>query len=109
MTVRVVSYNILVPIYADRPEIYSKCRPEFLKTDYRWNLIRFQLEQEVQRHENTIICLQELSLTLLPALELVFRQWNYTLFHHLYGGRYNDCMGIELEILYTRSVNLEKS
>ncbi|CAF3336677.1 unnamed protein product [Rotaria socialis] len=105
MTIRVVSYNILVPIYADRPDIYSKCRPEFLKTDYRWNLIRSQLEQEVHRHENTIICLQELSLTLLPALELVFRQWNYTLFHHLYGARYNDCMGIGIAIPASMKLN----
>jgi mRNA deadenylase 3'-5' endonuclease subunit Ccr4 len=64
MTVRVVSYNLLVPILADRPEHRSKCQPRFLKTNYRWNLIQSQLEQEIVHHENTVICLQELSLIL---------------------------------------------
>ncbi|CAF5153832.1 unnamed protein product, partial [Rotaria sp. Silwood1] len=105
MTVRVVSYNILVPSYSDKPEIYSKCQPEFLKTDYRWNLIRSQLVQEIQNHENTIICLQELSLTLLPEFELFFRQLNYTLFHHLYGGRHNDCMGTGIAIPASTELN----
>ncbi len=62
MTVRIVSYNLLVPIYADQPEYYTKCQPKYLKTDYRWNLIQVQLEREIVHHENTIICLQELSL-----------------------------------------------
>ncbi|CAF1263517.1 unnamed protein product [Rotaria sordida] len=105
MTVRILSYNILVPSYADQPEIYSKCQPKFLKTDYRWNLIRSQLVQEIQNHENTIICLQELSLTLLPEFELFFRQLNYTLFHHLYGRRHNDCMGTGIAIPASMELN----
>ncbi|CAF1407238.1 unnamed protein product [Adineta steineri] len=98
MTVRIVSYNILVPIYADQPEYFFKCQPEFLKTDYRWNLIESQLEQEIVNHENTIICLQELSLTLFPKFELFFRRLNYSLTHSLYGQQYNDYMGVGIAI-----------
>ncbi|CAF3273605.1 unnamed protein product, partial [Rotaria sp. Silwood2] len=105
MPVRIASYNILVPIYADQPENYCNCRPEFLKTDYRWNLIRSQLEQEIHHHENTIICLQELSLTLLPKLELFFRQLNYTFFHNLYGQQYNDYMGVGIAIPASMELN----
>ncbi|CAF4073917.1 unnamed protein product [Rotaria sp. Silwood2] len=105
MTVRVISYNILVSTCADKLEIYSKCQPEFLKTDYRWNLIRSELVREIQNYENTIICLQELSLKLLPELELFFRQLNYTLFHHLYGGRHNDCTGTGIAIPASMELN----
>ena len=85
MTVRIVSYNLLVPILADQPGHYFKCQPGFLKFDYRWKLIQAQLEQEIADHKNTIICLQELSLTTLPSLQLFFRRLNYSFFHHLYG------------------------
>ncbi len=98
MTVRVVSYNLLVPVLADRPEYYSKCQPKFLKTDYRWNLIQSQLEEEIVDHENTVICLQELSLPLLPKFELFFRRLNYSFFHDLYAERRKDYMGVGMAI-----------
>jgi endonuclease/exonuclease/phosphatase family metal-dependent hydrolase len=98
MTVRIVTYNILVPIYADEPEHYAKSQPQFLKTDYRWNLIQSQLEQEIVHHENTVICLQEVSLVMLPRLQLFFRRLNYSFFHNLYGGHWNDYMGVGMAI-----------
>jgi endonuclease/exonuclease/phosphatase family metal-dependent hydrolase len=98
MTVRIVSYNLLVPIYADRPEYLSKCEPKYLKTDYRWKLIQAHLEQEIVHHENTIICLQEVSLPMLPKLELLFRGLNYSFFHNLYGSCSNDYMGVGIAI-----------
>ncbi|UJR12068.1 hypothetical protein I4U23_016246 [Adineta vaga] len=93
MSVRIVSYNIFAPVYAVRPKHYFKCQPQFLKTDYRWNLIQNQLEQEIVNHENTIICLQEVSLILVPELELFFRRLNYSFFHNLFGQMRNDYMG----------------
>ncbi|CAF3917607.1 unnamed protein product, partial [Rotaria sp. Silwood1] len=105
MTVRIVSYNILVPIYGNCPDHYYKCRPEFLQTDYRWNLIQSHLEHEIVHHENTIICLQELSLTLLPKLELFFRRLNYTFFHNLYGPRREDYMGVGIAIPVSMQLN----
>jgi exonuclease III len=98
MTVRVVSYNLLVPIYGDRPEYYYKCQPQYLKTDHRWNLIQSELEQEIVRHENTIICMQEVCLGFLPKLELFFRRLNYTFFHNLYGTRGDNYMGVGMAI-----------
>ncbi|CAF1273592.1 unnamed protein product [Adineta steineri] len=98
MTVRIVSYNLLVPIFADQPESFTKSQREFVKTDYRWNLIRAQLEQEITHHENTIICLQELSLCMLPKLELFFHQLKYSFFNNLYGPRYSDYMGVGIAI-----------
>ncbi|CAM4873462.1 unnamed protein product [Rotaria socialis] len=105
MTIRVVSYNILVPIYANQPEQYFKCQCEFLQTQYRWKLIQSHLKQEIIHHENTIICLQELSLTLLPEVELFFRQLNYTFFHNLYGKRGNDYMGVGMAIPSSMQIN----
>ncbi len=105
MTVRIVSYNLLVPVYADRPNFYFKCQPQFLKTDYRWNLIQAQVEEEITHHENTVICLQELSLSMLPKLELLFRSLNYSLFHNLYGQKCNDYIGIGMAIPVSMQLN----
>ncbi|UJR20271.1 hypothetical protein I4U23_023402 [Adineta vaga] len=98
MTVRIVSYNILVPKYANRPEYYHKCQPEFLQFNHRWNLIESELKNEIVRYENSIICLQEVSLTILPQLELFFRRMNYSFFHNLYGRAHDDYMGVGLAI-----------
>lgn len=98
MSVRVVSYNILVPNYANSPEYYYKCNPAFLQTDHRWQLIRAQLETEIVGHANTVICLQEVSLNLLSELELFFRRMNYSFFHNLYGHRHDGYMGVGMAI-----------
>ncbi|CAF1166806.1 unnamed protein product [Adineta steineri] len=105
MTVRIVSYNILVPILADRPDHYTKCQPEFLQTEHRWNLIQSQLEQEIIQHKNTIICIQELSLPILPKLELFFRRLNYTFFQNLYEEQRKDYMGIGIAIPISMQLN----
>ncbi|CAF1100405.1 unnamed protein product [Rotaria sordida] len=105
MTVRVVSYNLLVPILANRPEHYCKCQTQFLETDYRWNLIQSELEQEITNHENTVICLQELSLSWLPKLELFFRRLNYSFFYNLYGERRKDYMGDGMAIPFSMQLN----
>ena len=105
MTFRIVSYNLLVPVLGDQPHYYIKSEPKFLKADYRWNLIQNQLEQEIVQHENTIICLQELSLPILPKLELFLRRLNYSLFHHLYGKSHNDFMGVGIAIPISMQLN----
>jgi mRNA deadenylase 3'-5' endonuclease subunit Ccr4 len=58
MTVRIVTYNLLVPILAEEPGYYYKCRPEFLRVEYRSKLIQSQLKHEIHFHKNAIICLQ---------------------------------------------------
>jgi len=98
MPVRIVTYNLLVPIYAEQPENYIYCQSEFLQTEYRWNLIEKQFEKEMTDHENTIICVQELSLRMLPLMQLFCRRMNYTLFENLYGGSWNDYMGVGIAI-----------
>lgn len=98
MTVRVVSYNLLVPLYGDRPDYYVKCRPEFLKTNYRWSLIEPELEKEIHQHANTIICLQEIDISTLPKLELFFRRLNYSFFSNLYGAARSGYMGVGIAI-----------
>ena len=98
MAVRVVTYNLLVPLLAEEPGYYSKSRPEFLTIDYRWRLIRSQLEQEIRSNQNTIICLQEVCRSLQPILKSFFDQMNYTLFDVLYGERHNDFMGVAVAV-----------
>lgn len=118
MTFRIVSYNLLVPIYAERPDHYRSCDEKYLQRDYRWPLIRSELENEIRQNQNTIVCLQELSLDFLPRLELFFHQLNYTFYHHLYGNQSNDFMGVGIaiptsiqlnEIHYIRIGNLLES
>lgn len=98
MTLRIVTYNLLVPAYAELPDNYFKSKPEVLKTAYRLNLIQKEFEREINQYENTIICVQELSLTMLPALELFFRRVNYTFFSNLYGESWNSYMGVGIAI-----------
>lgn len=105
MTVRIVSYNVLVPMLADRPQFYFKCQPQYLQTDYRWNLIQTQIEEQIFCNENTVLCLQELSLSLLAEFELLFRRLNYSFFHDLYGNSYNDYIGIGVAIPISMQVN----
>lgn len=105
MTIRVVSYNILVQKFAEEPNKFIKCPTEFLQQNHRWNLIKSNLEKEITDHENTIICLQELSLTMMPKLELFFRQMNYTFFHNLYAGSVTDYMGVGLAIPTSMQLN----
>jgi endonuclease/exonuclease/phosphatase family metal-dependent hydrolase len=98
MSVRIVTYNLLVPIFAEEPGYFIKCRRKYLRTEYRWKLIQSQLEQEIRFHKNTIICLQEVSQTLLPKLKSFFHRMNYTLFDSLYGEQFNDYMGVALAV-----------
>lgn len=105
MTIRIVSYNLLVPMLADRPQFYFKCQPQYLKSDYRLNLIENQIENEIIHHKNTVICLQEVCLSLLPKLELLFRRLNYSLFHNLYGYKCNDYIGIAIAIPISMQLN----
>ncbi|UJR20454.1 hypothetical protein I4U23_023583 [Adineta vaga] len=98
MTIRIVSYNILVSIYASLPYYYHKSEWRFLKTDYRWNLITSQLEQEINNHENTIICLQELSQSIISKFQEFFHQLNYTFYYDLYGEIYNNYMGVGIAV-----------
>ena len=98
MFVRIVTYNLLVPIYAEQPSYYLKCQPEFLKTEHRWNVIRAQLEQEIHLHQNTVICLQEVSRTMLPEINALFLRMDYNFVHSLYGGQYNDYMGVGIAV-----------
>ncbi|UJR10952.1 hypothetical protein I4U23_015137 [Adineta vaga] len=105
MTFHLVSYNLLVPLYAEQVDYYNKSDPKYLQTAYRWNLIENQLEREIATHKNTIVCLQELCLSLLPKLELFFRRLNYSLFYNLYGGEWNDYMGVGIAIPLSMQLN----
>ena len=98
MSVRVVSYNILVPKLAEKPGTYYKCDPRFLKANYRWNLLQSMLKNEIISHRNTIICLQELSRTMLPKLKAFFLRMNYVLYSKPYGQYRNDYLGIGIAI-----------
>lgn len=98
MTVRIVSYNLLVSLFGDQPEFYIKCQLEFLKINYRWNLIQAEIQREISEHENTIICLQEIDIFLLPKLELFFRQLKYSLSSNLYGPACSGYMGVGMAI-----------
>ena len=98
MTLRVVSYNLLVPKLAEEPGYYYMCDPRFLDSTYRWNSIQSMLQQEITNNKNTVICLQELSNTMLPKVKVFFRRLNYILYHKLYGQSHNDYMGVGIAI-----------
>ena len=72
MSVRIVTYNILVPKLAEEPGHFYACQSKYLDIRYRWPLIQRQLIQEIQHHQKTIICLQEVSRSLLSTLQSFF-------------------------------------
>lgn len=75
MSCFVYCYNILSTRLVD-PGFHDKCKPEFLKTQHRWNLIKQQLDSQLRT--NSIICLQELSEEWLSILIIYFNKYNYT-------------------------------
>lgn len=104
MTVRVVSFNLLVPVYATS-DSYIRCDPEHLNMNNRWKLIQSQLDWEIRNHANTIICLQELSLVMLQRLDVFFHRHQYVLYSDLYGHRRNDYMGVGIAIPISMQLN----
>lgn len=98
MSVRIVSYNLLVPKLAEQPGFFYKCNPNYLRWEYRWNLIQFRLKQEILYNRNTIICLQEVSHQTLPQIQLFFKGLKYVLLSNLYGDDFQDNMGVAIAI-----------
>ena len=108
MNFRVVSYNLLVPIYADQPEYYSKCHPEHLQTNFRLKLILTQLEREMTQQRNVIFCLQELCQTFVELLLPFFQRHKYQLIFRLYGQAHNDYMGVGIAVPNSLRVHPER-
>ncbi|CAF3461823.1 unnamed protein product [Rotaria socialis] len=98
MSVHVVSYNLLVPILAEEPGYFYKCHPKYIDRNYRLGFIQSELQREISRHKNAIICLQELCRTTIPLFNEFFRQQNYRLIHKSYGEKFNDYMGVGIAI-----------
>lgn len=103
MTVRIVSYNLLVPKLA-QPKFYPECERKYLNWSYRFDLIRFHLKQEIVYNRNTIVCLQEVCRQTLPELKELFHQLKYILLFDLYGEEFDDYMGIAIAIPETMKV-----
>ena len=72
---RVFNYNLLSTRLVD-PEFHSRCNPDYLKTEYRWDLIEVKLWNETRR--KSIICVQELSEDWICLLMPFFHKQKYT-------------------------------
>ena len=88
---RVVTYNVLSSSLAD-PWHFPSCKPEFLDKDYRYGKLLEVLEEEVK--EGSIICLQEVSQLWYGKLQAFFTARGYVFNARLYGGAFNDYMGV---------------
>ncbi len=75
MQMRIFNLNILSTKLSD-PMWHKHCKPEYLKTEHRWNLLKSALLFEIS-HES-IVCLQELSEEWLSLLIPFFSFHAYT-------------------------------
>jgi len=89
--VRVVQYNILSTELAS-PFFYVHTETKFLKPDSRWTLLKQKLVPEID--QESIFCLQEVSLDWLEKLVPFFRQYGYQCEYNNYGWTVNGYMGI---------------
>ena len=90
LKLNIVTYNLLAPECASQ-SFYSFTKPEFLDITYRWNLIEKKIKTAI--NTNSIICLQEVSVTWLKYVNNLFQQNNYYTVADLYGKSKNGYMG----------------
>jgi len=90
MKIRIISYNILSSELVD-PERYTFCTEDDLNSDRRYDEIEKVLRAEV--HRNSIICLQEVSLTWAARLQVFFNPLNYRVVKAQYSSRFSGYMG----------------
>jgi mRNA deadenylase 3'-5' endonuclease subunit Ccr4 len=89
-TLRVVTYNVLSSSLS-QPSYFFACSEKHVNPKNRYELLEKKLE--IETHKESIVCLQELSLTWSGKLHTFFNQRGYTLIASNYGQRHNGYMG----------------
>ena len=78
--------------YLADPNYFTKCQPEFLDSASRLKLLKGKLDREIA--QDSVICLQELSIDWAAKLHVYFAQNNYHLVNASYGKKYDGYMGV---------------
>lgn len=91
MSHRIVSYNILSSHLAN-PEHFASCDPVHLDANNRLEQILAKLTPYIQ--QQSIICLQEVSITWAGPLHAFFAAHGYYFTTAQYGGAFNNYMGV---------------
>jgi 2',5'-phosphodiesterase len=94
-SVRVVSYNVLSSHLAD-PSWFWTCKPEHLEASFRLEKIKMKLKAEID--QESIICLQEVSLCWSGAFHQFFSENNYHFITALYGSGFTGYMGVAIAV-----------
>ena len=88
---RVVSYNVLSERLCHKSE-YIACTASSLDTQRRHERIELKLAAEIK--EQSIICLQEVTIAFASRLHVFFERAGYHLVHDPYAGRRSGWMGV---------------
>jgi mRNA deadenylase 3'-5' endonuclease subunit Ccr4 len=87
---KVITYNILNELLCKISGFKSD--KEYLDPEYRYNLLVVKLHEWIK--EDTIICLQEISLNMYCKLQTFFDSYDYCFIATHYGAVYNNYMGV---------------
>jgi hypothetical protein len=91
LSVRVASYNVLSSHLAD-PQHFSTLNPDHLYAKNRLPAVLQKIDEEI--HQNSIICLQEVSYDWAGSFHAHFANRGYHLVTGLYGKKFNGYMGV---------------
>jgi hypothetical protein len=95
MDICIRSYNILSTALSSK-ERYPVVEEEYLKIEYRWQLLNKQLSSELIN--KPIFCFQEVSVEWLNKLNSFFQINEYFVTSDLYGSKETDYMGVLIAI-----------
>lgn len=97
--IRVATYNVLSSSLCSK-EYYEYCDPKVVANKARWSLVKETVI--AQASTQTIICLQEISMTWTCRLHKLFEELDYQFIPCNYGSAFNGYMGVS--IAFPRSV-----
>lgn len=87
----VITYNILADCYTTG---FKNASPEAVNPAKRFELVKNKLLPYIEK--NTVILLQEVTVTQGNKLLVFFEEQEYTLIMHNYGSHWNDYMGVAI-------------
>jgi mRNA deadenylase 3'-5' endonuclease subunit Ccr4 len=97
--IRIATYNVLSTNLCSK-EYFEHCDPKAVQNNNRWELVKEKILERAS--SNTIICLQEVSLSWTCRLHKLFNELDYQFIPANYGSTFNGYMGVA--IAFPRSV-----
>jgi mRNA deadenylase 3'-5' endonuclease subunit Ccr4 len=93
--VDITTYNVLSSHLAN-PDWFASCKPSDLLAANRLDRLKSKLLPKIK--QNSIICLQEVSMTWTSDLHSYFSKHGYYFISTLYGNKFNNYMGVGIAV-----------